>query len=72
MFFRDILLIFIDLVGLGGQVDGYYQEHAAVCMDTVKIKTYEIKSTLTTKDLNLSQDYINTFKPKAFLKVWIR
>lgn len=64
------LFILIDLVGLGGAVDGYTVEHTASCNSNSF--TYKIKTPLTIKETGLGELYISTFKPNGILKVWAR
>ena len=56
-------------VGLGGQVEGYNVDHGGHCDQGAK---YEIDRTIDIGDLGLSSEYITTFLPSGYLKLWAR
>ena len=66
----SLILYCIDLVGLGGSVDGYTVEHTGSC--TANPFTYEIKTTLYLNDTGLTDAYLSAFQPNGVLKVWAR
>lgn len=64
-----------DLSGIGSQVDGRTAENAAHCTDdhdNNSEKYLEMTTTLNPNDLGLNSQYVDKFKPKAYLKAWIR
>lgn len=62
-----------DLSGIGSQVDGRVSEYAAYCTEDNNLEKYfEITTTLNLSDLGLNSQYVDIFKPKAYLKAWIR
>ena len=62
--------LILDLLGLGGQVDGRRSEYAA--RNAYTNSSFVLSLTLNLPDLGLTSEYVNTFKPKAYLKAWIR
>ena len=60
---------YLEITGLGGALDGYDVEHSGTCDAGF---TYEIKKIIVVEDINLTEEYISTFKPKAFFKTWAR
>ena len=64
------IVFFSDILELGGEVDGYSIEHATSCESTDF--QHKIQRTLALDDTGLSQEYIDTFQPNGYLKVYAR
>jgi len=71
---QQIMIYFYiaDLAGLGGQVEGEKTEYAVNCSRQSYGHTFVFSSKLYLADLDLTQEYLDSFRPKAYLKTRIR
>ena len=57
------------LSALGGSMEGYDIEHAGTCNAAF---SYAISRILTLEDTEITAEFIQSFNPHGFLKVWVR
>lgn len=53
-------------------MEGEKTELAVDCSGQTDGHTFRFSSKLNLEDLDLSQEYLESFRPKAYLKTWIR